>query len=105
MDMTVVPLKKAPSRKQAQDLIRSLAADGRVAFHPHAKMRKKQRKISSLEVLNCLRTGHVVEEPYQNLTHRGWETAVVGSAAGQRLRIAVCLRWSNDLLVITTYKI
>lgn len=103
--MTIVPLQTPPTKKQAQELIRKLVTEGKVAFHGHANLRKKQRQITSLMILNCLSSGHVIEEPCKNLSHKGWETAVEGSAAGVRLRIAVCLRWSNDLLVVTAYKL
>ena len=101
--MTVVPMIKAPSKKEAQDIIRKLAAEGKVSFHPHAKLGKKKRKISTLQALNCLATGFVDEEPTQNLSHKGWSTAVVGRVAGVRLRVVVCLRWSQNLLVVTCY--
>lgn len=101
--MTVVPLHKPPSRKQAQDLIRGLAKEGKVRFDKHSSQRKKQRKISYVQIMKCLEIGVVIEDPFINYSRKGWETAVVGSTAGQELKVVVCLRWKNDILIITTY--
>lgn len=98
--MNVVPMAKPPSKQEAQKLIRLLVMEGKVRFHPH---KNKRPQITHLQVLNCLSKGFVVEEPTQNLSHKGWMTAVKGHAAGDELKVVVCLRWKNDLLVITSY--
>lgn len=103
--MTIVPLHKPPNKKKAQEIIRELAAKGKVSLSAHARRQAKTRKISILQILNCLGAGYVVEEPFQTLTYQGWETAVVGTVAGEKLRIAVCMRWSQDMLVITCYEL
>lgn len=97
--MAIIPLNKSPSKPEAQKIIRALVAEGKVAFHPHSK----KHRITHMQVLNCLAKGMVDEEPTQNLSHKGWQTAVVGMTAGNYLRVVVCLRWKNDLLVITSY--
>jgi uncharacterized protein YjhX (UPF0386 family) len=97
--MTIVPLKQAPGKSDAQKMVRELAAAGKIVFHPHSR----KRKITTVQVLNCLAKGFIDEEPTMNLSHKGWQTAVVGSNAGKYLRVVVCLRWSNDVLVITNY--
>ena len=98
----IIPLMKPPSRPEAQKIIRELAIEGRISFHPHSR-KGKRNKISTVQVMNCLCKGVVDEEPTQNLSHKGWQTAVVGSVAGNRLRVVICLRWSQNLLVITNY--
>lgn len=103
--VTVVPLKKAPTKRQAQDIIRKLAGDGQVSFSAHSSKRKRQRKITTIQILNCLKVGYVTDEPVQSLTYQGWETTVVGNVAGETLNVGVCLRWSQDVLVITCYHI
>lgn len=100
--MTIIPLKSPPSRADAQAIIRKLADEGRISFHPHSR-KGKRNKITTVQVLNCLSKGTVDEEPTQNLSHKGWQTAVVGRTAGNYLRVVVCLRWSQDILVITNY--
>lgn len=100
--MEIIPFKKPPSKPEAQTIIRKLAEEGKVEFHPHSH-KGKRRKISSLQALNCLRTGFVDEEPTQNLSHMGWQTAVVGSAAGNYIRVVVCLRWAQNLLIVSKY--
>ena len=86
-------------------LIRSFAESGKIKFHNHAEMRKRKRKITTLQILNCLKKGYVCEEPHIDLGHKGWMTAVTGSVAGDMLKVAVCLRWEQDALVITSYYI
>lgn len=103
--MTVIPLRNPPSRQQAQKIIHALVEAGNVELHPHCKMRQKKRKITYPQILNCLAKGYVDEDPYQSPSHDGWETAVVGSSAGDRLKIVVCLRWSQDMLIITCYQV
>lgn len=98
--MDVIPLQKPPSKAEAQAIIRQMANEGRLLMHPH---RRKRASISNLQVINCLKKGMVQEDPVQNLTHKGWETAVVGKAGGDYLRVVVVLRWKQDLLVITAY--
>lgn len=101
--MTVVPLKKAPNKRQAEEIIRKLAAEGHVGFSVHARKRRRQRDITTVQVLNALKVGYVKDEPVQSLSYQGWETTVVGNVAGETLNIGVCLRWAQDLLVITCY--
>lgn len=99
--MNVVPLTKLPSSPEALKIIRKLRAEGKVAFHPH---KNKRPKITHLQVLKVLEVGYIVEEPTTNYSHKGWVTAVQGSAAGVELKVVVCLRWvKDDLLVITSY--
>ena len=100
--MEIIPLKKPPGKAEAQQTIRMMVAEGRVSFHPHSR-RGKRGKISTVQVLNCLSKGRVDEEPTQNLSHKGWQTAVVGNTAGNYLRVVVCLRWSQDILIISNY--
>lgn len=96
-------MMKPPSRSEAQKIIRTLAEQGKIQWHPHAHGSMRKRKISALQVLNCLKKGTVDEEPTTNLSHKGWQTAVVGRAAGEWMRVVVCLRWKQDVLVITCY--
>lgn len=101
--MKVVPLIKPPTKKEAQEIIRKLVELNQVRFHPHALKRKRGRNISDIQILNCLSTGYVVEGPVQNLSHQGWETAVCGKVTGETLRVVVCIRWKQDVLVVTCY--
>jgi hypothetical protein len=101
--LNVVPLIKCPTKKEAQEIIRKLSASGKVRFEGHSKRQKARRKITDIQILNCLATGHVVDEPCINHPRGGWETTVVGKVTGDTLRVAVCIRWKQDILVITTY--
>lgn len=101
----IVPLRRPPSRAKAQEIIRRLVAEGSFEFHPHCKMRQKRRQITTLQVTNCLMKGFVTEDPYLSPHHKGWETTVEGSAAGERLKIVISMRWTQDILVITCYRL
>ncbi len=102
--MAVIPLHQPPSRKVAQNLIREYAAAGKIAVHSHCKLRQRQRKITFLQILNVLAKGFVTEDPYASPVHHGWETSVIGRSAGTAMKIVVCLRWSQDVLVVTCYE-
>lgn len=103
--MTVVPFEKAPSKPEAQELIRTMASEGKVKFHGHARQRMKKRGITTVQILNCLAKGFVEENPTLSLNHQGWETVVSGKASGSLLRVVVCIRWQEDLLIISTYNV
>ena len=89
------------SRQQAQDLIRSLAMEGRVVFTGHGKARKDQRT-SSLAVMTCLQKGFVRDDPYLSL--RGdWRAEMNRVTAGNDLTVCVALDWGKKVIVVTTY--
>ena len=101
--MNIVPLVKCPTKKEAQEIIRRLVEAGQVRFDSHSRKRKRGRNISDMQILNCLSAGFVTEEPVQNLSRQGWETVVQGKVTGETLRVAVCIRWKQDVLVVTCY--
>ena len=99
----IVPLMHPPSKVEAQKIIRELVSQDKIRFHKHCKTRMRQRKVSSLQVLTILKKGRVNEEPSIDYGHKGWNTSVEGSAAGEWLKVAVNLQWSQNILVITCY--
>jgi len=101
MTENVVPLKRTPNKKEAETIIRKLVAEGKIEFHGHARKSMKKRKISTLQILRCLEKGKLLEEPFTSLTHKGYETSMDRSVAGEWIKVVVCLRWTQDLLVIT----
>lgn len=99
----IVPLVKLPSKSEAERIIRQLVEQDKIQFSKHARRRKAQRGITTVQIINCLKTGRVIDNPVASLTYKGWETTVRGKVAGENLKVALCLRWSQDILVITAY--
>lgn len=97
----IVPLKRIPNKKEAEAIIRKLAVEGKIGFHEHARKNMKKRKITTLQILKCLEKGTLLEEPFTSHSHKGYETSLERSVAGDWIKVVVCLRWSQDLLVIT----
>jgi hypothetical protein len=91
------------SKPKASAFVRELAADsGNVVFTNHALKRMKLRKVTPLEVLQCLLKGVIVEGPALGL--RGdWELAIERMGAGRKLRVALAIDMPKRLIVITVY--
>lgn len=101
----IVPLQKTPSRSEAEKIIRKFVADGKISLSGHCKMRMKERDITIQQVMTCLSKGRVTDDPF--LTHvngGGYETTVERRVAGDDLRIGVCLKFTQRLLIITAIK-
>jgi len=99
----IVPIQNAPSRVEIKKIISTLVAEGRVKFHKHWYARKQFRKLTDIQAINCLKKGRVDEDPVMDLSHKGWKTALVDNTAGKRLRIVVCVQWTENALIITGY--
>lgn len=102
--MEIVSPHKTPSRSEAECIIRKLASNGAIRWSKHCKERMKERNITMPQILNCLSKGKVVDEPF--LSYRnggGYETAIERSTAGEWLRVVVCIRLSEKLLIVTVY--
>jgi hypothetical protein len=94
--------QKTLTRQEAEKTIRELVAQGAVVYTRHCKTRMAERGIVIPQILNCLAKGKVTEDPflvYEN--GGGYETRVEKMTAGEWLRVAVCLRFDQSLLVIT----
>jgi len=106
MISNIVPLLKIPSRAEAEEIIRKLAASGDLSLSKHCKIRMEEREITIQQIMTCLLKGRVIDEPF--LTHRnggGYETTMERRAAGDELKIGVCLKFSQRILVITAIKL
>lgn len=101
----IVPLQKIPSRTEAEEIIKKLVAVGQISLSTHCKQRMKERDITMQQVLTCLTKGRITDEPF--LTHingGGYETTIERTVAGDHLRIGVCLKFTQRVLVITAIK-
>src|SRR5579872_226999 len=102
--MGIVPLHKAPSRSEAESIIKELTSRGAIRWSRHCNERMKERDITMQQILNCLSKGKVVEEPF--LSHKdggGYETAIEKCTAGDWLRVVVCIKFNEKLLIVTVY--
>lgn len=100
----IVPFDKAPSRMEAEAIIRKLAVNGAISWSRHAKERMIERNIATPQIINCLIKGKVIEEPTLNYTNGGgYETAVEKYCAGDWLKVVVCIKFSERLLIVTVY--
>lgn len=100
--MVIVPLHKVPTRDEAKNIIRELAIGGNYCWSKHCKERMKERGITITQIVNCLVKGKVTEDPflvYEN--GGGYETRVEKGAAGDWLRVVVCMQFNQTLLMIT----
>lgn len=100
--MIIVSPERVPSCKEAELMIRVLLDKGAVVLAWHCKKRMKERDISMAQIINCLAKGRVTENPFRIYENGGgYETRVEKITAGEWLRVAVCLRFNQTLLVIT----
>ncbi len=102
----IIPLQKTPSSKEAEAIIRKLVTVGKISLSNHCKERMKERNITIQQVMICLSKGRVTENPFLSHTNGGgYETTVERTVAGDNLRIGVCLKFSQRILVITAIKL
>lgn len=101
----VVPLQRIPTKLEAQEIIKKLVASGQITLSRHCKERMNERDITIQQIITCLTKGKVTEELF--LSHRsggGYETTMERIVAGDHLRIGICLKFSQKVLVITAIK-
>lgn len=102
--MEIVQLHKTPTRSEAASIIKELVSRGSIYWSKHSKERMEQRGITMPQILNCLSKGRVVEEPFlSHINGGGYETAVEKGTAGEWLRVVVCIKLSEKLLIVTVY--
>lgn len=98
----IVPLVKIPSSPEAEEIIRKLVAAGKISWSKHAKERMVERGVTIPQIMNCLSKGQVTESPKFSPEHGGgYETRVEKGTAGDWLRVVVCLKLSQGLLIVT----
>ena len=56
------------TRRHALEIIRDVAQDSaNVAFKPHARTKMRKRRITDLQVINCLRRGSLISNPIRGI--------------------------------------
>lgn len=82
------------------------SVSARVFFTKHAQTRFEERDISTLDVLDCLRHGRVVEGPAQS-AKGNWQFTVSRFCAGEVVTVAGALELDEAgdyIIVITAYR-
>ena len=101
-------LKMDLTKAAAEKLLRQLAMDSsKVVFSKHARGRRDQRKISQIQILECLRKGRMIEGPAKAVKGN-WECKVTYLSAGEPINVVAALDWQpklgNYVIVVTKYK-
>jgi len=102
--MEIVSPHKTPTRSEITLIIKELVSKGALAWSKHSKERMIERGITIPQILNCLAKGTVAEGPF--LSHRsggGYEVALEKGTAGEWLRVVVCVKFNEKLLIVTVY--
>ena len=100
----IVTLKGAVlTDKKAQEIIRRLAMEGNnIRWSKHARERMKQRGVTTLQVINCLLKGTIIEPvSYSYSNGGGYVTKIRRVTAGELVEVALCLKLEGYLLIIT----
>ena len=78
----------------------------KVIITDHVRARMKQRRITTAQVLDCLRRGLVREEPVFNDRYGSWEIKLEVITSGDIVNVIAALRKdkSGYVVVVTAYK-
>jgi hypothetical protein len=99
MSDTVIPLNRVPDKKEALEIVRRLVTEEKIALSRHTQLRMSQRKVSYHQIINCLKKGRITEGPFQ--VKNGYEMRFERGTAGDWLRVVLCLRFKQDMLIIS----
>ncbi len=84
--------------------VREIAADSnRVFLTDHAKRRMRERKVTRMQVMECLRKGTISEPAHLNI-HGEWQATLTHQNAGDQVKVAVSIerQEDGDLAVVIT---
>jgi hypothetical protein len=98
---------ESKSKAQLSKHIRTVAKNTiSVVITDHAKVRMRQRKVSSQEVYECLQHGQILREPEGNEEKGSLECLMERYVCGRQLGIIVALCDEDpDLIVVTIFKV
>lgn len=105
--------KKAVARivlttANASRIIRRLAQDSKaVFFTDHASKRMVQRKVTRLQVIECLMKGAITEGPALDIKG-SWNLTICRVASGDQVNVVVALDWdaenANYVVIVTVIR-
>lgn len=96
-------LNAASAKKIISELAQNSA---NVIITDHVKVRMKQRRITTLQVFDCLKKGILREGPAYNNKYGSWEVVMEILTSGDIVKVIAALKKENGgyVVVITTYK-
>ena len=97
------PIPLRMNDANALRLLREIAVDSaKVIFTAHARQRMRQRKVTPVQVIECLMRGtiaeHVALDAYGN-----WKLTVSQRVAGKDLDVAVAIDLPRRAIIITVF--
>ena len=85
-------------------MVRAAARDSaRVYFTAHARAQMRQRRITRLQVIECLLRGQITEGPAPDV-RGGWRCRVERFVAGDEVAVAVAIDQEAGIVVITVFE-
>lgn len=88
----------------AVKLLREIAGDSaNVVFVIHARKRMRERKVTPVQVMECLRSGFV-SEPVAIDLHGNWKLTMTHRVAGVELNVGVAIEVPRRAIVITVFR-
>lgn len=92
------------SEPNARRILREAAEEpARVFFTVHVEKRMKERRITRVQVLRCLRNGTITEAPAWSSTKGTWELRVEYVTAGDQVRVVAAIDPEEMVIVVTTF--
>lgn len=99
VDLLAMPLRPA----KAQSLLHEWAQETKqIVFTAHVRQQMRDRRITTSQVLKCLRFGLITEGPSLTLKG-GWKVDVQAQSSGDILCVAAELKMDEKIIVITAY--
>ncbi|WP_126456878.1 DUF4258 domain-containing protein [Sulfuriflexus mobilis] len=93
------------TQRRALQLIRTAAQEtDRVEWSSHAKKRMRQRKVSMTQVLRVLKTGGILEGPYEDIKTGHWKCRLEQFTAGDNVNVVVAIERNEDstpIIIVT----
>lgn len=97
----VVPLRA--NVNDVNYLLRLRDSLNRITYTNHAKERMEERKVTALQVMECLKSG-VIEEPAHEDIKGNWKATLVYLVSGDRIKVcaAIVEKRKGDIVIVVT---
>ena len=96
----VVPFPSQPTAEQLVERIQAALAESAIEFdHPHVQKRLAQRGLQMRHVLECLRSGEVIDGPKLD-KYSDWRIKLRRTVAGRKVQVVVAVKLRR--VVVTT---
>ena len=95
-------LSISDAKNRIVPLIRFLAEDdSKVYFSDHAMNRMKERGITTLEVISCLKNGLVIEQPHNDV-HGNWRCTLQHNVSGDKVNAVAAVDEDKLIIIVIT---